>query len=75
MDASTIIEAILGVTPRSKEVDERLKILFSLIDSDDYLKATDKLREMRKEFGDNLPELAKAEAMLNFLTEDNDNNK
>lgn len=74
LDASTIIETVLGVIPRSKEVDERLKILFSLIDGDDYLKATEKLQEMREEFGDKLPELAKAEAMLNFLTDEDDKN-
>jgi predicted ATP-binding protein involved in virulence len=71
LDASTIIEAALGVTPRSKQVDERLSVLFSLIDGDDYAAASRKLEEMRQEFGDRLPELAKAEAMLNFLTEDN----
>ena len=71
LDASTIIEAALGVTPRSKQVDERLSVLFSLIDADDYAAAARKLKEMRQEFGDRLPELSKAEAMLNFLTEDN----
>ncbi len=67
LDASTIIQAILGVTPRSQEVEDRLSILFSLIDRDDYKNAAVKLREMRDQFGDNLPELAKAGAMLNFL--------
>ncbi len=30
---------------------------------------------MRLEFGDNLPELSKAEAMLNFLTDKDDSDK
>lgn len=75
LDASTIIEVILGVTPRSKEVDDRLKSLFSFIENDEYSKANEVLEIMKKQFGDRLPELAKAEAMLNFLTVEDDNNK
>ncbi len=74
LDASTIIQTVLGVTPRSKEVDDRLKILFGFIDSDDYIRAKEKLSEMRSEFGDILPDLSKAEAMINFLTQEDDKN-
>ncbi|MEZ4777631.1 MAG: AAA family ATPase [Bacteroidia bacterium] len=69
LDASTIIQAVLGVTPRYQEVEDRLTTLFGFIDNDEYIQAFDKLTEMQREFGGNLPELAKAEAMLNFLTE------
>ena len=69
LDASTIIQAVLGVTPRSQAVEDRLKVLFGFIDNDDYTAALSKLKEMHADFGDNLPELAKAEAMLNFLTD------
>lgn len=72
LDASTIIQAYLGVTPRSQEVEDRLKLLFNFIDNDEYIKAAEKLTEMRKEFGENLPELSQAEAMLNFLTDKED---
>lgn len=72
LDASTIIQAILGVTPRSHEVEERLGTLFGFIDKDEYEKASEKLIEMRKQFDNNLPELSKAEAMLNFLMENKD---
>lgn len=72
LDASTIIQAVLGVTPRSADVEEKLKSLFSLIDNDEYQKASEKLVEMRKQFGDHLPELSKAEAMLNFLIDSDD---
>ena len=72
LDASTIIETILGVTPRSKEVEERLATLFGFIDNDEYEKAIEKLKEMRKQFGEHLPELSKAESMLNFLNEEDD---
>ena len=72
LDASTIIEAILGLTPRSIEVEDSLSALFKLIDEDDFDPATEKLQEMRKVFGDSLPELAKAEAMISFLTDKHD---
>lgn len=72
LDASTIIEAILGVVPRAQEVDNRLNVLFSLIDLDKYEDAREILSTMQKEFGDNLPELSKAEAMLNFLVNNDD---
>ena len=75
MDASSIIEIALNTIPRSIEVDNRLNDLFNLIDEDKFPQAFDKLSKMKKEFGDNLPDLAKAQAMLNFLTEKNDNNK
>ena len=72
LDASTILDVVLDVTPRSKDVDDRLNTLFQFIDTDDYANAKIILTEMKEEFGDNLPELARAEAMLNFLGNDND---
>lgn len=72
LDASTIIQAVLGVTPRSADVEEKLRSLFSLIDNDEYVKASEKLIQMRKQFGEHLPELSKAEAMLNFLNDSGD---
>lgn len=75
LDASTIIQAVLGVTPRSQDVENRLKTLFAFIDNDQYNEAVLTLKEMREQFGNYLPELARAEAMLNFLTDDsNDSN-
>ncbi|MFM7399614.1 MAG: AAA family ATPase [Bacteroidota bacterium] len=67
LDASTIIQAILGVTPRSQEVEDQLATLFGLIDDDEYERAAQKLEQMRDEFSDNLPELSRAGAMLDFL--------
>lgn len=68
LDASTIIESVLGVIPRYKVVDDQLNTLFHLIDSDQFEEARKFLGTMRKEFGERLPELARAESMLNFLT-------
>ena len=73
MDASTITEAVLRQTPRDREVDEQLKKLFEYIDSDSAPEAWVLLKGMRNRFGDRLPELAEAEAMLNFsIAEDHE---
>lgn len=75
MDASTITDVVLNQTPRAREVDEKLEKLFSLID-DGSEEAHVLLRDMQERFGDKLPELAEAEAMLNFsIVEDDEENR
>lgn len=66
MDASTILDVELNTTPRSKEVDDELSKLFDLIDKNEASKAKTLLSKLQEYFGDKLPELARAEAMLNF---------
>lgn len=70
MDVSTITNAILGQTPRDKDVDRELELLFSSIDDERYADAQSKLSEMKEKFGDNLPELSKAEAILGFMSDE-----
>ena len=72
MDASTITDAVLKQTPREKAVDEQLQELFECIDSGSEKEARTLLEEMRTHFGDRLPELAEAEAMLNFSIAEDD---
>ncbi|MCK9155762.1 MAG: AAA family ATPase [Paludibacteraceae bacterium] len=67
MDVSTITETLLNQTPRDKNVDEELKKLFSLIDQEKETEAKQLLKKMQEKFGDNLPELSRAEAMLNCI--------
>ncbi len=73
MDATTIIETVLGIVPRAKEVDDQLSLLFDLIDNDDYVAAKEKLNEMREEFGDRLPDLVRAETMIHFFNGSQEN--
>lgn len=72
LDASTIMKVALRTVPRDKEVDNKLKKLFAYIDNDEFQNAASILTEMRRDFGDRLPELSKAETMLNFFSEEND---
>lgn len=75
MDASTITEAVLRQTPRDGEVEDQLKRLFEYIDAGSEEEAWAILEELRNCFGDRLPELAEAEAMLNFsIVEDDEEN-
>ena len=66
LDASKIIELILNVVPRDVAVDNELKSLFEDIDSDNSKSATERLEKLKNKFGDMLPELSQAQAMLDF---------
>ncbi len=66
LDCSTITRDILGIEPRDKNVEESLSKLFCLIDEDKEIEARKFLDKLKKSFENNLPELSRAEAMLNF---------
>ena len=66
MDATTIIEVELNHPARDKNVEQNLKRLFSLIDDDSFIEAHALLSDMRKQFGDTLPELTRAETLINL---------
>lgn len=68
LDASTIIEAKLDFPPRAKEVEEQLKKLFNDIDDEKYGEAKKFLKKLQEKFESNLPELARAETMLDFMS-------
>ncbi len=72
LDASTILEIYMGNRSRVAEVEERLKQLFDLIDSDRYPEARQKLEELEKEFKGNIPDLIQARTMLDFNIEGDD---
>lgn len=72
MDASTITNVVLNQTPRAKEVDDELNALFTLIDDGRTDEARQSLNEMRERFGNRLPDLSRAETMLDFRLMDED---
>ena len=72
MDASSIIQVALDTIPRSREVDNELNSLFEAIDHDQYLEANLIISKMRERYRDSLPELIKAESMIDFLNSNND---
>ncbi len=72
MDVSTITNVVLNQPPRDAKVEAELKRLFDLIDEEQTEKARELLIQMQSRFRDSLPELAQAEAMLNFSMVDGD---
>lgn len=69
-DISSVVETVLDILPRNKETEERLRGLFDCIDEDKLEEAKVKLAELRKDYGDTLPEFVRAETMINFLSDE-----
>lgn len=72
LDLSTLTTIILGQTPRVVEVENELSTLFDWIDEERYDEAKEKLLHLKERFRDHLPELAEAEAMLDCVIEEGD---
>ncbi|WP_158829115.1 AAA family ATPase [Mucilaginibacter lacusdianchii] len=72
LDASSIIDSALHTTPRSAAVDKELTELFNLIEEEKTQEAGKLLGELRARFGDGLPDLTKAETLLNFYMDADD---
>lgn len=70
LDVSTITEIVLQQTPRDSSIDYSLARLFEYIDDNQVEDANKILTELKDRFGDGLPELAQAEAMLNFAVDE-----
>jgi len=52
---------------QEKTIDKELVELFDLIDSDKYDEAEEVLNKLRLKYGDTVPELSKASAMISFM--------
>ena len=52
---------------QEKILDNELTVLFRLIDDDKYDEAEVELIKLRLKYGDTVPELAKASAMVSFM--------
>ncbi len=71
-DISSVVKTILEISPRNKETEGSLETLFDCIDNDRLEEAKVMLSNLRKIYGDALPELLKAETMINFMSDDRD---
>lgn len=72
LDPTKVVQDVLDIIPRPIEVETKLTNLFELIDNKNYDSASRLLTEMGETFGDSLPDLSKAKAMLNFLMSSDD---
>jgi len=66
MDISTISRVVLNQTPRDSDVENRLGHLSDLISENDLDNARHYLSQMKREFGDRIPELSRFETEINF---------
>ncbi|MBC7569553.1 MAG: AAA family ATPase [Spirosoma sp.] len=60
------LEDFMGTPSRIAAVSEELRILFDMIDNEQYSDATSKLKELQKKYGSDDSDLIRAQAMLNF---------
>lgn len=68
LDASSVLQAVLDIAPRAEAVESKLNTLFDTIDAEDYVAAATILLQLRTDLG-HLPDLDKAQAMLDFMTD------
>lgn len=67
-DASSIIETVMHSLSRDKKTNEKFQYLFNLIETEQYDKAKSEILKIKNEYGD-IPEMIRAESMLDFLAE------
>lgn len=69
LDATTIMEVLMGQTARDLFVDKQIKNVFKQIDENRLTDARHAFEELQSRLGTGNPELSRAEAMLSFLEE------
>lgn len=57
----------LHTIQQERILENELTVLFGLIDNDKYDEAEVELIKLRSKYGDTVPELAKASAMISFM--------
>lgn len=70
LDSTVIIEDTLHLPARDRKVREALGSLFSSIDEENYDAALKQLKDLRERFGDRIPELERASALLRLISLD-----
>ncbi|MDT3737303.1 MAG: AAA family ATPase [Denitratisoma sp.] len=67
MDANRILQELMGAPVRTKKIDAELKVLFELIDKEEFDAARKKITELEKPLGESEPELTRASSLIKFL--------
>ena len=70
VDSSRVLEEILDVSPRNKEVDTLLQSLNKALDEEKLDDAKDKIQKLIVILGPNSPEVTRSTTMLSFLEDD-----
>lgn len=67
MDANRILQEFMGAPVRNKQIDAKLKVLFELIDEENFDEARSKIKELEEPLGEDEPELTRASSLIRFL--------
>lgn len=67
MDANRILQELMGAPVRNKQMETELRILFELIDAEDFTQARKKIATLEQQLGENEPELTRAQSLITFL--------
>lgn len=67
MDANRILQEFMGAPVRNRLVDCELKILFELIDQEQFDKARAAIADLERKLGEDEPELTRASSLIRFL--------
>lgn len=70
VDSSRVLEEIMDTVPRSERVQNILREIAATIDAKKFQIARKLLAELKKEVGDNDPEVTRIETLLEFMEED-----
>jgi len=67
MDANRILQELMDAPVRTTRIEAELKVLFELIDREDFERAREKIAELEKQLGVSEPELTRARSLITFL--------
>ena len=67
MDANRILQELMDAPVRTTRIEAELKVLFELIDREDFEQARAKIAELEKQLGAREPELTRARSLITFL--------
>lgn len=70
MDSSQILEEIMDVSPRNKQIGDKLRKLAIAVNKSDKASVSKIHKQLRKLLGESAPEVLEAETMLQFLGEE-----
>jgi energy-coupling factor transporter ATP-binding protein EcfA2 len=70
LDANRILQELMGARIRNTRIDDELRVLFDLIDADQFDEARAKLASLEEALGSDEPELTRAGTLIRFLEGD-----
>jgi predicted ATP-binding protein involved in virulence len=67
LNASRVLDELMGASDRNKEIADKLQIMFRLIDDEDFDQARQAIITLTEQLGEFEPELTRARSLIKFL--------